>query len=87
MRFTTKRRLGAIANVRVLLPDKRAFTEGDPWGAIVSAVEAEAPDVIGLTAVTATYPAAAYLASLIKERLQDPCWSCYCLPGHAGKNP
>ena len=52
----------------MLLPDARAYVGDDPFGEIVRAAERFAPDVIGITAVTATFPAArrlqaAYLAS------------------------
>ena len=54
-------------DVRFLLPDTRAYRGDDPWGEIARAIAAESPDVVGLTAVTATYPAACRLARLVKE--------------------
>jgi len=57
-----------VARVRLLLPDTRAYTGPEPWDEILAAVAEEAPAVVGLTAVTATFPAASHLAALIKER-------------------
>lgn len=56
------------ADVRLLLPDTRARTTGDPWQELLAAVADEAPDVIGMTAVTAIFPSAVVLAELIKAR-------------------
>ena len=56
------------AHVRLLLPDTRARHAGDPWALILAAIADEAPDVIGMTAVTANFPSAARLAGLIKGR-------------------
>ena len=56
-------------DVTMLLPDARSYRGGDPWGEILRAVEAWAPDVIGMTAVTATFPSAKRLAALFGERL------------------
>ncbi len=55
--------LGAVLadaghQVRFLLPDVCARTDGDPWQLIGAALAAEAPGLIGVTAVTATFPAA-----------------------------
>ena len=54
-------------DVRFLLPDTRAYRGDDPWGEIAGAIAAESPDVVGLGAVTATFPAACRLARLVKE--------------------
>ena len=53
----------------MLLPDTRAYTGGDPWGEILRAAAAFAPDVVGITAVTAVYPAARRLVALFAEQL------------------
>lgn len=54
-------------DVRILLPDTRAYRGDRPWNALREVIEREAPDVVALTAVTATYPAAARLAAVAKE--------------------
>ncbi len=54
-------------DVRFLLPDTRAYTGDDPWGEIARAIEAEQPDVVGLTAVTSMYPSARRVAALVKQ--------------------
>lgn len=56
-------------DVAMLLPDARAYTGRDPWGELVGAATAFAPDVIGLTAVTATWPAARRLIGLFTAAL------------------
>ena len=53
-------------DVRFLLPDTRKYVGDDPWGELERVVRDEAPDVVGLTAVTATYPSAARFAALVK---------------------
>ncbi|MCC6625731.1 MAG: radical SAM protein [Deltaproteobacteria bacterium] len=53
-------------DVRFLLPDTRPYVGDDPWGEIRRAIEAERPDVVGITAMTASYPAAARIAELVK---------------------
>ncbi len=62
--------LGAVLaphhDVRFLLPDIRAYHGTDPWGELARAIEAEAPDLLAITAVTATFPAATRLAALAK---------------------
>lgn len=58
--------LAADHDVRFLLPDLRAYRGTDPWGELARAIEAEAPDLLGITAVTATYPAAARLAAVAR---------------------
>lgn len=60
-------------DVRFLLPDTRSYTGDDPWGGIARAVADEAPDVVGLTSVTADYPAAARLAAVIKAVDPEIC--------------
>ncbi len=54
-------------DVRFLLPDTRAYRGEDPWGMIATAILEEAPDVVGITAVTAQYPSARRLAEVAKE--------------------
>lgn len=58
-----------LCEVRFLLPDTRAYTGDDPWTELVDTIEAEAPDLLGLTAVTATFAAAAELARRVRARL------------------
>lgn len=60
-----------LAEVRFLLPDTRAWVGDDPWAELVATIVAEAPDLIGLTAVTATFPAAAELAQRVRAVLPD----------------
>lgn len=60
-----------LAQVRFLLPDTRSYLGDDPWSEIAQAIVAEQPDVLGLTAVTANYAAAAQLAEVARQ----------CVPG------
>jgi len=53
-------------DVRFLLPDTRAYVGDDPWGEIRRAIEAERPDIVGVTAMTASYPAACRVAEIVK---------------------
>ena len=53
-------------DVRFLLPDTRSYRGQDPWGEIVAAIAAEKPDLVGITAVTATFPSAKKLAETVK---------------------
>lgn len=77
--------IAAEHDVRFLLPDTRSYTGDDPWGEIAAAIADEAPDVIGLTAVTADFPAAARFAELAKA--VDPNM-CVVLGGvHATTEP
>ena len=50
--------------VRFLLPDVRARTAGDAWAMIRDVLRDEDPDLVGVTAVTATFPA---LVRLVAE--------------------
>jgi len=50
--------------VRLLLPDLRAYTGDDPWGEIRRAVAAENPDVVGLTGMS---PCAAAMERVVAE--------------------
>jgi len=54
-------------DVRFLLPDTRAFSGDDPWGELRTAIADEAPDLVGITSVTATYGSARKLASVVKS--------------------
>lgn len=63
--------LSSDYDVRLLLPDTRAYVGDDPWGELDAVIASEAPDVVGLTAVTATYPAAATLALRIRALMPD----------------
>ncbi|MEY3015521.1 MAG: hypothetical protein RIT45_4256 [Pseudomonadota bacterium] len=58
-----------LCEVGFLLPDTRAYVGDDPWTEIIDAVVAERPDLLGLTAVTATFPAAAELARRVRAAL------------------
>lgn len=58
--------LAPVHDVSFLLPDTRSFEGDDPWGEIESAIRDSAPDVVGITAVTATYRSACKLAALVK---------------------
>lgn len=60
-----------LAEVRFLLPDTRRYVGDAPWEEILAAVAAEAPDLVGMTAVTATFPTAAELAARVRARLGD----------------
>lgn len=55
-----------LAQVRFLLADTRAYRGDDPWGEIGRAIAAEQPDILGITAVTANFPAAAKLAAVAR---------------------
>jgi len=63
--------LGAVLaphhDVRFLLPDVHPYLGTDPWGELGRAVADEAPDVLAITAVTATYPAAVRLAQVARQ--------------------
>jgi anaerobic magnesium-protoporphyrin IX monomethyl ester cyclase len=63
--------LGAVLagrhDVRFLLPDIRAYRGADPWGELARAIVDESPDLLALTALTATFPAAARLAEVAKQ--------------------
>ena len=54
-------------DVRFLLPDTRSYPGNDPWGEIERAIRDEAPDVVGITAVTANYSNAGALAAVVKR--------------------
>ncbi len=60
-------------DVRMLLPDTRSYTGGDPWGEIERAVRDKAPDVVGITSVTANYTSAVQLAETVKAVNADIC--------------
>ena len=60
-------------DVRFLLPDTRSYVGREPWAEIERAIVDEAPDVVGITAVTANYPAASVLASLVKRVDEEIC--------------
>ena len=53
--------------VRMLLPDVRSYRGDDPWGDLARAIESERPRLLGITAVTAMFPAAAKLAAIAKR--------------------
>ncbi len=53
-----------------LIPDVRAFPDdGARWAAIAEALRAEAPDLVGVSLVTATFPAGRRLAALARSLL------------------
>jgi anaerobic magnesium-protoporphyrin IX monomethyl ester cyclase len=58
--------LASDHDVRFLLPDTCPYLGTDPWAELARVVRDEAPDLVGLTAVTATYPSAARFAELVK---------------------
>lgn len=60
-----------LAEVRLLLPDTRAYVGSAPWQEIAQAIVAERPDVLGITAVTANFASAARLAALARELLPE----------------
>ena len=65
--------LAAENDVRFLLPDTRSYRGADPWGEIERAIADEAPDVVGITAVTANYLLASALASVVKRVDEGIC--------------
>ncbi|MEO1269223.1 MAG: radical SAM protein [Myxococcota bacterium] len=71
--------------VRFLLPDTRAYKGDDPWGELRSALEAESPDVVGLTAVTAMMPSALRMAQEVKA--VDPTTVTVLGGTHVSSNP
>lgn len=60
-----------LAQVRFLLPDTRAYLGKDPWREIAHALASEQPDVLGITAVTANFAAAARLAAEARKVLPE----------------
>lgn len=60
-----------LADVRFLLPDTRPWIGGDPWAELVATVRAEKPDLVGFTAVTATFRAAARFAAELRAAFPD----------------
>jgi radical SAM superfamily enzyme YgiQ (UPF0313 family) len=56
-------------DVTMLLPDARAYVGDDSWGEIRRAIVDWQPDVVGITSVTATFPAARKLAAMLAEEL------------------
>jgi len=65
--------LAAEHDVRFLLPDTRSYVGAEPWDEIERAIVDEAPDVVGITAVTANFQTAAVLASLVKRVDEEIC--------------
>ncbi|MBI5608539.1 MAG: radical SAM protein [Deltaproteobacteria bacterium] len=63
--------LADLADVRFLLPDTRAYLGDDPWGELRRTLIAERPDILGIGAVTASWPAAIRLAQLCRECLPE----------------
>lgn len=57
--------------VAMLLPDTRAYTGNQPWECLQQAIVDFAPEVLGFTAVTATFPAAQTLAKLARQALPE----------------
>jgi anaerobic magnesium-protoporphyrin IX monomethyl ester cyclase len=54
-------------DVLLWLPDTYPYKGDDPWGVLRSIIANENPDVLGIAAVTATYPAAVRLAAEAKS--------------------
>ena len=52
--------------VRLLLPDTRSYQEDDPWGELKLTIAKEAPDVVGISALTPTLQQALRLVILTK---------------------
>ncbi len=63
--------LADMAEVRFLLPDTRAYLGDDPWGELRRTLVDERPDILGIGAVTASWPAAVRLAQLCRECLPE----------------
>lgn len=78
-RFTLPLSLASIAATlshhdfptRLLLPDCKAYDGDDPWGELKKVIEQENPDVVGITALTATFPAAKQLVAICREALGE----------------
>lgn len=77
--------LRAGHDVRLLLPDIRAYRGDDSWGELSRALAHERPQVLGITAVTATFPAAAKLAEVAKQ--VDPQMIVVLGGTHASADP
>lgn len=58
--------LASDHDIAFLLPDTRAYTGAHPWREIADAIALQQPDVVAISAVTATFPAAARLAREVK---------------------
>ena len=54
---------------RLLFPDCKSYSGTDPWGLLQSVIAQERPDVIGITALTATLPAARKLVAISRAAL------------------
>lgn len=53
-------------DVRFLLPDTRVYQGDNPWDEISKVIRNEAPDLVGITTITATLPSARRLAEVTK---------------------
>ncbi len=60
-----------IADVRLLLPDTRAYVGREPWVELARVIAQERPDVVGLTCVTATYAVARRVAEVVRSVALD----------------
>ena len=58
--------LASEHDVRFLLPDTKVFKGDHPWDEIAEAVREEAPDVVGITTISATFHSAKKLADVVK---------------------
>lgn len=58
--------LKAEHDVRFLLPDTRGYQGDHPWDEIAEAVRTAAPDVVGITTISATFHSAKKLAEVVK---------------------
>ena len=54
---------------RILLPDCKSYSGTDPWGHLQSVIAQENPDIIGITALTATLPSAVKLIEISRQVL------------------
>ncbi|MDP6934011.1 MAG: radical SAM protein, partial [Myxococcota bacterium] len=57
--------------VRTLLPDTRSCQTDDPWPLLRAVIEQEAPQVVGITSTSATFPAAMRLVSETRTALGE----------------
>ena len=56
---------------RIMLPDTEAYSGDDPWGVLQEKIAEEAPDIIGITVLTATLPAVKKLIAIARAALGE----------------
>jgi anaerobic magnesium-protoporphyrin IX monomethyl ester cyclase len=54
-------------DVRLLLPDTRSYTGNQPWDEIATAIQAEAPEAVGISLVSSAVPSATRLIEVIRK--------------------